>query len=54
MPVFTAGRLHWYAGTVHTMDVITESPLESSLESPLALESLLESLLESRACESRA
>jgi len=35
MLVFTAGRLHWYAGTVYTMDVITESTLESPLESPL-------------------
>jgi len=34
MPVFTAGRLRWYTGTVHTMDIITES----TLESPLALE----------------
>jgi len=32
MPVFTAGRLRWYTGTVHTMNIITESTLESLLE----------------------
>jgi hypothetical protein len=50
LPVFTAGRLRWYTGTVHNMDIITES----TLESPLALESLVESLVERAALEGAA
>jgi hypothetical protein len=50
LPVFTASRLRWYTGTVHNMDIITES----TLESPLALESLVESLVERAALERAA